>query len=235
VRVGILSSLHCPFLGYAIEALHDLGIDATAVLLDSKDYGAEARRIHEERTGGRMPRRDLDSFEDQRIPFYFVAHHASTATAGLVQQLEIDILINANTPRILKRDILAAPKVGVVSCHPGLLPQFRGCTCVEWAIYLNEQVGNTAFFMNEGIDEGPVILKEALTFSKSDAYEDVRTHVYKSGLRLMAQAVERVAREGLAPDGLEQQTDGRYFNVIEDDKLREVIQKLEKGAYAFQL
>lgn len=53
-----------------------------------------------------------------------------------------------------------------MNCHPGLLPKFRECTCVEWAVYLDEEVGNTVHFMNEKIDEGPIIVQEALHFKK---------------------------------------------------------------------
>jgi methionyl-tRNA formyltransferase len=176
----------------------------------------------------------LAEFELLKLPFYFVENHCAEATVALVKLLEVDLLVNAGTPRILKRAILQAAPRGVLSCHPGLLPGFRGCTCVEWAVYLDEQVGNTVFFMNEAIDEGPIVLQEALTFGKHQAYADVRTEVYARGHELLARAVAMVGDQDLHADELAPQSDGRYFGVIDDVRLQEVKTKLAEGRYAFQ-
>src|SRR5439155_416003 len=143
-------------------------------------------------------------------------------------------LVNAGTPRILGPEMLGASTVGVVNCHPGLLPRFRGCTCVEWAVYLDEEVGNTVHFMNERIDEGPIVLQEALNFTKNDTYVDVRVKVYEHGHRLLARGVAKIIAENLRPEKLEPQRDGRYWDVIGRDKMDEVLRKLAAGAYAFQ-
>jgi len=145
------------------------------------------------------------------------------------------LVVSAVTPRILKKAILEAPKRGVINVHPGLLPAFRGCTCVEWAVYLDEQIGNTAHFMTEGIDEGPTIIDEPLTFTPNDDYPTVRTKVYRAGFDLMARAVRKVLEDDLAVSAMSRPTDeGRYFSVIGDEELNEVKVKLKAGRYLFQ-
>jgi methionyl-tRNA formyltransferase len=233
-RLALLSTLDAPLLGYLMRDLTAEGVSISAVVFDQKGQAARDHRIHEERTAGRLPALPLEEFESLRIPFYFVADHRSTATADLVRSLSLDLLLNAGTPRILGAELLRAPSIGVLNCHPGLLPRFRGCTCVEWAIYLDEQVGNTVHFMNEHIDEGPILLQEGLRFGREDAYVDVRVKVYEHGNRLLARAARKVLTEGILPDRLEPQVGGRYFEVIDDGKMKNVIDKLARGDYAFQ-
>jgi methionyl-tRNA formyltransferase len=233
-RLALLSTFDSPLLGYLMRDLTAEGVSISAVIFDQKGQAVRDHRIHEERTAGRLPPLPLEEFESLRIPFYFVADHRSRATADLVRSLSLDLLLNAGTPRILGAELLRAPSIGVLNCHPGLLPRFRGCTCVEWAIYLDEQVGNTVHFMNEHIDEGPILLQEGLRFGREDAYVDVRVKVYEHGNRLLARAARKVLTEGILPDRLEPQVGGRYFEVIDDGKMKNVIDKLARGDYAFQ-
>jgi len=234
MRVGFLSTIDVPFLGYFIREFTQQGVPISAIVLDAKLQGAKDKRIHEERTAGRLPPIPLEEFESLHIPFYFVANHSSKVTADLVRDLSLDLLVNAGTPRILKTDILRAPSIGVVNCHPGLLPKFRGCTCVEWAIYLDEQVGNTVHFMSEGIDEGPIVLQEGLVFGEKDTYVDVRVKVYEHANRLLARGVKKIAEESLTPKDLPPQGQGRYFKVIDDEKMELVLEKVRFGKYAYQ-
>lgn len=235
VKIGLLSTKNNPILGYTLRELINHSLKVDAIIMDSKGFSEKDETIFEERTTGRFPLIPLDNFEEQQIPVYYVKNHSSDISARLVRDLSIDILVNAGTARILKCNILNAPKIGVVNCHPGLLPKFRGCTCVEWAIYLDEQIGNTVHFMNEGIDEGPIIIQEALTFSKNDSYSDIRSKVFENSHRLLAKGIEKVIAENLNLNNLPPQSEGSYFGVIEKDKMEAVLSKIERRAYKYQL
>ena len=235
IKLGLLSTNDSPFLGYTLREWINHLLKVDAIIMDSKRFSEKDKRIFAERTGGRFPPIPLERFEEQQIPVYYVRNHSSDPCVRLVKDLGIDILVNAGTPRILKSNILEAPKIGVVNCHPGLLPKFRGCTCVEWAIYLDEQVGNTVHFMDEGIDTGPIIIQEALTFSKDDSYRDVRSKVFESSCKLLAKGIEKVITEDLNLSNLPPQSKGSYFGVIGKDQMEEVLSKIERGAYKYQL
>ncbi|MDR2417245.1 MAG: hypothetical protein LBD15_03735 [Holosporales bacterium] len=60
--------------------------------------------------------------------------------------------------QILKKEILSQG-VPILHIHPGLVPQFKGSTTIYYSILAEGKVGASAFFVNEQIDEGPVILK----------------------------------------------------------------------------
>lgn len=234
LRIGLLSTIQAPFLGYIVRELAHLGISIDAVFLDMKPQTEKDRAIYEERTAGQLPPLGLEQFESLKIPFYIVSNHSSLACANLVRGLELDLLVNAGTPRILKPVILEAPTVGVLNCHPGLLPKFRGCTCVEWAIYLDEPVGNTVHFMNVAIDEGPIIIQEGVPIGKADSYAEVRVKVYQHACALLARGVQKVVMDELSPARMLPQGPGQYFGVIDQNKMACVVKKLERGEYSFQ-
>ncbi len=234
MKIGVLTTVDAPLLGRQIQDILDAGQRIEAIIFDSQSVSERDHKIHEERTGGHLPPVPLWRFEKHAIPCYFVARHDSSETTQLVRQLGLDVLINGGTPRILKGSILDMPRFGVLNCHPGLLPMFRGCTCVEWAIYLDEQIGNTVHRMTEGIDEGPVLLSEPLTFAKTDGYIDVRVKVYAHASRMMGKALRLLDCGEMSEKDFTPQKEGRYFRVIDAEKMREVLAKLDAGLYRFQ-
>ena len=234
LRISLLSRLGGPFLVYIVREFEAHGVPIDSVIIDSKGESPTELAFHWERTQGRIRALPLHEFEHLDLPCYFVENHNDRATVELVRRRRIDLLVNAGTPRILKSDILDAPNVGVINVHPSLLPQFRGCTAIEWAIYLDERIGNTVHFMNERIDQGPIILKEALEFEKDDTYVDIRVKAHEHGFDLLARGVRRVIDEGLTPDSMEPQEKGRYFKVIEPDKLEAAMDKVRRGEYVYQ-
>ena len=232
-RIGLLSTEDDPLLGHVLEAFAAAGASVRALILDERGWSARDLRIFSERTAGRIERIPLER-AIRRVPVQRVRSHSSTETAALVRDLALDVLGNAGTPRILGAEILAAPSLGIVNCHPGLLPRFRGRTCVEWAIYLDEPVGITAHFMTLAVDEGPIIEQRTLAFSRSDDYVAVRTKVYLESVSMLAATVTRVARERIHPGSLAPQGAGTFFDVIDPDRLRVVRDKLARGVYAYQ-
>ncbi|MFY9911057.1 MAG: formyltransferase family protein [Candidatus Sulfotelmatobacter sp.] len=60
---------------------------------------------------------------------------------------------------ILRKDILALPRLGVLNLHLGLLPQVRGMSSPEWSLLSGVPVGITIHRMDQGIDTGPILQK----------------------------------------------------------------------------
>ncbi len=232
LTIGLLASEGSPILGRIVDALESAGLFPSGIVLDEKPFPAEILDRWEERTRGQLP--VLPPERHGHIPVDRVKGHNDPQCRDEILSRGFDLLVNAGTLRILKEPVLTAPRLGILNVHPGLLPRFRGCTCVEWAIYLDEPVGNSVHFMTTGIDEGPVVLTESYTFKKTDRYSDVRTTVFQQGFALLATAIQRIAAEGLSPDTLPPQQNGRYFDVIDDDKYNAVLSKLDQGSYRYQ-
>ena len=71
--------------------------------------------------------------------------------------------------KLINRELLEIPKLGVVGYHPTLLPKNRGRHPLIWALVLGlTQTGSTFFFMDEGADSGPIISQEKVKITKKD-------------------------------------------------------------------
>lgn len=76
--------------------------------------------------------------------------------------------------RILRGALLAEYKNRIVNFHPSVLPMFPGERAIDRA--LEQQaflLGNTAHFIDEGIDTGPVIMQSVLPRNRFETYETV--------------------------------------------------------------
>ena len=76
--------------------------------------------------------------------------------------------------RILKGELLSIYKNKIINFHPSILPMFPGIKSMDQALNANAfLLGNTAHFIDEGTDTGPVIMQSILHSSHFFDYEDV--------------------------------------------------------------
>jgi len=72
-------------------------------------------------------------------------------------RLNLDLGVVVAYGHILKPEVLATPRLGMINVHASLLPALRGAAPIAWAI-LNglETTGVSIMQMEEGLDSGPV-------------------------------------------------------------------------------
>lgn len=230
-HIAVLGTNDNPLTGLFVEAMLGAGVLITALILDSRRPEPWVHAIHRERTGDLLPAVPLECFEENHIPSYLVTNHNSEACVALVRKLDVDVLVNAGTPRILSADLLAGPHLGVINCHPGLLPEFRGSSAVEWAIHNDQPVGNTIHLMSEGVDEGPVLWREVVSVAYGETYQTIRTRVHKAGFELTARAVAAIYSGDISVTDFYNQTGGKRYGPIDDDAMKSVHNKLKAGRY----
>ena len=81
-----------------------------------------------------------------------------------------DLAVVAAYGLILPKPILDAPKGGCVNIHASLLPRWRGAAPIQRAILAGDTVsGVTIMQMDEGLDTGPMLLKQELQLDRKNA------------------------------------------------------------------
>lgn len=233
MKVAVLSALNSPFLGPIIASIRDKGICPEFVVSDSNSLSEGALERIQSRVGSDYQSVDFYCLRPP-IPVFLSKKIDSNEVLEFIRSMRIDYLVNAGVNCILKGGILNATQ-GVISCHPGLIPEYRGCCNVEWAILNDDPVGNTVFLMTEEIDRGPILSQQAMEFTLEDDYRSVRSKVYDAGFELLASAVFDLSDGKLDPNSLQRPDEGRYYGVIPDEKLILVQKKLRAGAYKFQV
>lgn len=226
--VTILSSDGSSLLGPVIRRFLSDGIEIDHILIDGK-LSEKDQKILSTRLKSGYHVESVSDLKQTGLRF-INCDHRSDECLEIIKQIGSSYLINAGTPRILKPEILTSTK-GVINCHPGLLPKYQGCTCVEWAIYNDDPVGVTAHFMDEKIDTGPILLQEKLSIELNEKYESIRTRLIELTAQVLSQAVQKCFKENLSPSVLPSQSKGQYHKPISDELLTEVKLKLIEGRY----
>lgn len=233
-QVGILSTLTAPLLPRLLQSLIDVGITRICVLLDEKLLSNKDQMIWLKRTEGMFDGGpSIYDFAPKGIAFYPVKNHNGDDCIRLIDRLGLLLLINGGTPRKLNSAVLGSVPRGVINVHPGILPKYRGSSCVEWSIFNDDRVGNTAHFMTEGYDEGPIIRSESYSFTYQDTYTSIRAKVYRESLRLMAESTTAVLDQGLTFSLAKEQGAGELFGPIPDEKMQIVLEKIITKTYCY--
>lgn len=227
MKIVFLSSWDTPELPYLIGSFHKAGLPISAVIfagaLSDRD-----RKIIKNRTENGSLSKKLFDIDVSDISFYFVANHNSKSSIKILNKVRPDIIVNAGTPNILKGEIFGTPRLGIINSHPGILPDYRGCTCVEWALYNNDPVGATCHFIVPEIDRGPILSKKEMAISKGWSYKKIRTQMIFHSHDVLIEGLKKAIKIGENYKDLPCSRGGTYYTVIDEKRMKNVLDKIER-------
>ncbi|PRY93408.1 methionyl-tRNA formyltransferase [Hasllibacter halocynthiae] len=118
--------------------------------------------------------------------------------------LGCDVAVVVAYGLILPRPVLEAPRQGCLNIHASLLPRWRGAAPIHRAVMAGDsETGVCIMRMEEGLDTGPVLLREAIRIGETDTTGDVSDRLSGMGARMIAEALERLPDLAEAPQGEE--------------------------------
>lgn len=101
---------------------------------------------------------------------------------------------------LLKPELLAIPKRGMVNVHPSLLPELRGAAPVEWAILRGlENTGVTIMQMTAGLDSGPILLQLPHRVPNDVTGGELSVHLAEMGAQALVEALALMEQDMLRP------------------------------------
>jgi methionyl-tRNA formyltransferase len=150
------------------------------------------------------------------IPYIIVPDHNHPKSLQILQKIKPDVIVFTGGG-ILRAPILEIPRLGILNCHTGILPQYRGMDVVEWTA-VEEKVNSVGFgvtlhFMDNGVDTGPILLKKKITPSKGATFEEIRAELETVMVELMLQGV-RGLQEGSIISTPQLLKDGKQYFVM---------------------
>ena len=90
-----------------------------------------------------------------------------------LKSTEIDYIFCFGT-KILKPILINSYTNKIINFHPSLLPKYPGLNAIDQAILNNEkELGNTAHFIDEGIDTGEIIIQCSISILNYVDYNSV--------------------------------------------------------------
>lgn len=123
------------------------------------------------------------------------AEHAAFAA------LDLDVAVVAAYGLILPKAMLDAPRRGCLNIHASLLPRWRGAGPIQAAILAGDaETGITIMRMEEGLDTGPMLLREATTIGPRMTTPEVHDALAAMGSRLILRALDENPPPGPQPE-----------------------------------
>lgn len=152
-------------------------------------------------------------------------HKIPYLTVSDLNQPECVELLNKAAPQVIaftgggliRKNILKIPEIGILNCHTGILPQYRGMDVVEWtAVEDNiEKIGfgATLHLMDKGVDSGPILLKRTIAPNPEEDFAIIRQRLEVLMVSLVVEGIQGL-RDGKLKPRPQKPEDGRQYFVM---------------------
>ncbi|HMD68557.1 MAG TPA: formyltransferase family protein [Chitinivibrionales bacterium] len=124
-----------------------------------------------------------------------------TQVVDLVRRERIDLVVNMRTRCLFKQPLLAAPRLGCINIHHGLLPRFRGTMCDLYALADNRPAGFSIHVMSEKLDDGRILFRKEVS---APGEKDYVAYLSKTGRQegeALAALLGQIAKQDSLPEG----------------------------------
>ena len=178
--------------GSNLQALLDAAADPA--------YGAKVVAVGADRDGiaglDRAAAAGVPTFVDA-VKAYPTRDDWDAALTAHVAEHQPDLVISAGFLKLVGRDFLAAFGDRYVNTHNALLPSFPGIHGPRDALAYGVKIaGATLFFVDAGVDTGPIIAQVSVPVLDDDTEETLTERIKEAERRQLVEYVGRLVREG---------------------------------------
>jgi len=114
----------------------------------------------------------------------------------------VGLVVLAGFMRLLGPGFISEYRNRIINVHPALLPSFKGTRGIKDALDHGVKVtGVTVHFVDEFVDNGPVIAQAAVEIKEGDTEESLLERVHKEEHRLYPEAVKLFVEGKLKIEG----------------------------------
>jgi len=147
------------------------------------------------------------------IPVDTVSNPNGGAGLDLVRSFAPDLILSVRYGAILKSEVLAIPRLGVLNLHSGILPYYRGILA-NFRAMLNgaAEIGCTVHYIRDaGIDTGDIVGIHREPLQRERSLLRNILGLYPPGIEMMTTAVKTLEQGGKVPFSLQQESEAVYY------------------------
>jgi methionyl-tRNA formyltransferase len=169
------------FAEKTLEKLLDKGEEILAVYCPPDIPGGKPDPVKQKALQLGIPVLQHKSFKAPEVREEFVA-------------LNADLAILAFVSYIVPPQVFSVPRLGSICFHPSLLPKYRGASAINWALIKGESVtGLTLFWVDKGIDTGPILLQKQVKVEPDDTTGSLYFNkIFPLGIEAISEAVDLI-------------------------------------------
>lgn len=110
-----------------------------------------------------------------------------------IENYDCDLLVSMSFNQIFRQVIIEMPRKGLINCHAGKLPFYRGRNILNWVLINDESdFGITVHYVDEGIDTGDIILQRTFPITDQDDYGTLLDTAYVECAHILYDAIKQI-------------------------------------------
>jgi len=115
-----------------------------------------------------------------------------------------ELVISSGFEHIVPEEIIDVPEKGIVNLHPSYLPYNRGAHPFIWPLIGDTPAGVSIHFMNEALDEGPLIARKKVEKRPDDTAKTLRDRLMDQQFELFKDSWGKILQGKAKPQELEE-------------------------------
>ena len=193
------------FAEKSLEKIVSKGEEVVAVYCPPDPDSGKPDPVKQKAVSLGIPVRQHTSFKAPAVRDDFVALNADLAVLAFVSQ-------------IVPEQVFSVPRLGSICFHPSLLPKYRGASAINWALIKGETVtGLTFFWVDRGIDTGPILLQKEVPVDPNDTTGSLYFNkIFPLGIEAVGEAVDLI-KTGNPPRIIQDESKASYDPPCRDE------------------
>lgn len=147
------------------------------------------------KTLGKQPASLIELCEQHGIPYKFTSDFHAVDSLQFIENSNCT-LVAFTGGGLIRQPLIAKAGIGVLNCHMGILPKYRGMDCTYWCS-LNrdrENIGFTVHLMDRGVDTGPIYKTHCVDISQVRTVDQAVFEIEYQMAPAMADAIAKIVR-----------------------------------------
>ena len=110
-----------------------------------------------------------------------------------IRKHKADLFVSMSFNQIFKKEIIELPHKGIINCHAGKLPFYRGRSILNWVLINDEkEFGITVHYINKQIDSGDIILQKTFPINDNDDFNSLLNISYKECPKILYKSIKLI-------------------------------------------
>jgi methionyl-tRNA formyltransferase len=183
----------------SLKTLLDAGEDVSAVVTRPDKRAGRGKQMHQTPVKELALERGLDVLQPTKMK--------DPAFVERLKGYAPEFFVVVAYGRIITPEMLAIPTRGTVNLHASILPKYRGASPIAWAIINGDsETALTTMLMNEGLDEGDVLIEERFVINDDDTTESLSARLSGAGGDVLLRTLRGMREGTVTPRPQEGQT-----------------------------
>ena len=193
------------------------------LILKDKAYNAfsEIETILNFRKKENIRLKNVKKLTEKEIEVHFVNDLNDSLVENTLKQKAVDLVVFTGGG-LIRKNILDASGFGVINCHMGKLPEYRGMDVVEWPLLKKDfdNLGFTVHFMDKGVDTGGILKVFDVKLTKNETIRSLRARFEPIMTKYFVETIVEFLHGKIIPKS-QLEKDGKQYYII-DNYLKDV-------------